>query len=467
MFERFKARSIRWQIVASAIGPVLLVAFLTIITQPFTLYAPESLSYARNTALKIEMVAQQIRAASTPEQQAAILDVVSKTGLQVEEVSIAELAPVASPPVPRQDVRQIVRDNLPDTVITNFRSDTSSGRLHNVLVVGIGEDRALAFLPSPPPPASWITDKQINLILKVIVVLLPVLLLSLCAASMITAPLLRFADAAEKLRPDDGPDRPFEEEGAAEIRTLAKSLNDMRSRVRSMVHDRTQMLRAISHDLRTPLTRLRLRAERSTQPELRAAILTDIAVLSDMIEDTLTYLNKGMVTEKLLNVDLPSLLGTVCSDFSDMSHNLKYAGPERFAYRCKPRSLARAVTNLVENSTKFAKRISVTLSVIESGTVRISVVDDGPGLPANLRTRVLEPFFKGDTARTSADRSGFGLGLSIVDDIVRAHGGKIELLNVKPHGLNAQIDLPAQNAMPAGQMRAKSLDHVQQHNQRV
>lgn len=447
MFKRFKTRSIRWQIAASAIGPVILVALLAIITQPLTLYSPESLSYVRNTALKIEMVVEQIRASSTPEQEAAILDAVSKTGLQVEEVPIAELVPAGATP-PGQDVRQLVRKNLPDRVITNFRDDTATGRLRNVLVVDVGDGKALAFLPSPAPPDSWITDKQINLTLKVMVVILPVLLLSLYAASMITAPLLKFAEAAENLKPDDGPDRPFDEDGAAEIQTLAKSLNDMRSRVRSMMHDRTRMLRAISHDLRTPLTRLRLRAERSTQPELRAAILTDITVLSDMIEDTLTYLSKEMVTEKLLNVDLPSLLETVCSDFSDMGCNIKYVGPERFAYRCKPRSLARAVTNLVENSTKFAKEISITLSIIANGSVRISVVDDGPGLPASLRTRVLEPFFKGDTARTSADRSGFGLGLSIVDDIVRAHGGTIELLSVKPHGLNAQIDLPAENVLP-------------------
>ena len=150
-----------------------------------------------------------------------------------------------------------------------------------------------------------------------------------------------------------------------------------------------------------------------------------------------------MASEKPVNADLPSLLSTVCSDFSDIGFNVTYVGAERFTYRCKPRSLARAVANLVDNSTKFAGHAIVELSVLENGTVRISVIDEGPGLLGGLRTLALEPFFKADTARTPAARTGFGLGLSIVDDIVRAHGGTIELLTRVPHGLLARIDLPA------------------------
>lgn len=446
MLKRIKARSIRWQIAASAIVPVILVALLIVATQPLTLYEPESLSYARGTAIEIETVVKQARAAETADQLAALLAIVSKSGLQVEEVSPAELQPDASLTIARKDARQLVRNNLPDAILTSFRAETETGILRDVLVVATGDGRALAFGLSPAPPDPWMTDKQINITLKVVLFIFPVLLLSLYAASMITAPLLAFAEAAETLKPDEGVDRPFDENGATEIRMLAKSLNDMRSRVRSMIEDRTRMLRAISHDLRTPLTRLRLRAERSNQPELKASFLADIAALSDMIDDTLIYLSKEMGADKLLNTDLPSLLETICADFTDMGYHVQYTGPERFAYRCKPRWLARAVTNLVENSTKFAQRITVTLSVVGPEVVRISVQDDGPGLPGNLRKRVLEPFFKVDTARTTSDRTGFGLGLSIVDDIVRAHGGKIELLNAIPHGLIAHIDLPAEDA---------------------
>ncbi|MCA1408894.1 HAMP domain-containing protein [Ensifer sp. IC3342] len=456
MFKRFWIGSIHRQIAALAIGPVIGLVILGTISELVLRDDLESVSYARMTALKIEMVIDQIRASASAEQKAAILDAMSKAGLQVEEVSAAELSQKAETEIPADDVRRLVRDNLPTTSATAFRSETSAGTLHDVLVVGIGNDRALAFLPAPPPPDAWISDQQVSIVLQLMGLVLPVVLLSLYAARVIAAPLLEFAEAAETLRPDDGPDKPFNESGAAEIRTLARSLNEMRSRVRGMIDDRTRMLRAISHDLRTPLTRLRLRAERSAQPELKAALLKDISALSDMINDTLTYLSKEMAAEKPVNADLPSLLATVCSDFSDVGFDVRYVGPERFAYRCKPRSLARAITNLVENSTKFAQEISVELSVLENGTVRISVVDDGPGLPVSLRTRVLEPFFKADTARTSSDRGGFGLGLSIVDDIVRAHGGTIELLNRAPHGLAAQMDFPAEGPAACGAAPKKS-----------
>ncbi|THK37928.1 HAMP domain-containing protein [Ensifer sp. MPMI2T] len=456
MFKRFWIGSIHRQIAALAIGPVIGLVILGTISELVLRDDLESVSYARMTALKVEMVIDQIRASDSAEQKAAILDAMSKAGLQVEEVSAAELSQKVETEIPADDVRRLVRDNLPTTSATAFRSETSAGTLHDVLVVGIGNDRALAFLPAPPPPDAWISDQQVSIVLQLMGLVLPVVLLSLYAARVIAAPLLEFAEAAETLRPDDGPDKPFNESGAAEIRTLARSLNEMRSRVRGMIDDRTRMLRAISHDLRTPLTRLRLRAERSAQPELKAALLKDISALSDMINDTLTYLSNEMAAEKPVNADLPSLLATVCSDFSDVGFDVRYVGPERFAYRCKPRSLARAITNLVENSTKFAQEISVELSVLENGTVRISVVDDGPGLPVSLRTRVLEPFFKADTARTSSDRGGFGLGLSIVDDIVRAHGGTIELLNRAPHGLSVQMDFPAEGHAACGAAPKKS-----------
>jgi len=443
MIKRFRIGSIRRQIAALAIGPIICLVILSAISDYFLQEDLESTSYARTTAAKIESVIDLVRASTSPEQKAAILDASSNTGLRVEEVAMAELSQ-SETNIYFEDVRYKVQEYLPVNFTTSFRSETATGSLRNVLVVGIGENRALAFSPAPPPPDSWISDEEAIIALELMGLVLPVALLSLYAARVIAAPLLEFAKAAETLKVDDGPDRPFKQRGATEIQTLAKSLNDMRSRVRHMIDDRTRMLRAISHDLRTPLTRLRLRVERSTQPELKAAMLKDISALSDMINDTLAYLSKETASEKTVNTDLPSLLTTVCSDFSDIGFSVTYAGAERFAYRCKPRSLARAVTNLVENGTKFAGHVVVELSVLENGAVRISVIDDGPGLAGSLQTLVLEPFFKADTARTPANRSGFGLGLSIVDDIVRAHGGTIELLNRMPHGLVARMEFPAE-----------------------
>ncbi|WP_455873394.1 ATP-binding protein [Rhizobium yanglingense] len=448
MFTCMRVGSIRRQIAALAIGPIIALVLIGTIAEYLLADDFESVSYAKTTALKIEMVIDQLRASGSREEENVVLDVVSRTGLRVEEVSPAELSQPGGPEPPIDDVRDMIRKNLPESIVTSYRDATAGGQLREVLVVDIGGGRAMAFQPSPPPPDTWINDYQVSIVLQLMGLVLPVILLSLYAASMITAPLMKFSQAAEKLRPDDGPDRPFDERGAAEIRTLAKSLNDMRSRVREMIDDRTRMLRAISHDLRTPLTRLRLRVERSNQPELKAAILRDIAILGGMINDVLSHLSKEMASEKIVNADLPSLLGMVCSDFADVGFQVTYAGAERFAYRCRPQSLARAVANLVENSTKFAQSVTVELMVLENGTVRISVVDDGPGVPANLRSRVLDPFFKIDQARAPNERSGFGLGLSIVNDIVRAHGGTLELSNRLPRGLVARIDLPADADTP-------------------
>lgn len=442
MSERLRGGSIRRQIAAVALGPIICLVILSEISDWLLREDLESVSYARATASKIETVIDLVSASTSATQEAAILDASTTTGLRVEEVEISELAQ-SEADISRDDVRYTVQKNLPDTVETSFRSETATGSLRDVLVVGVGENRALAFLPAPAPPDAWISDEEVLIVLELLGLVLPVVLLSLYAARVISAPLLEFAKAAETLTADEKPDRPFKESGAAEIRILAKSLNDMRSRVRHMIDDRTRMLRAISHDLRTPLTRLRLRLERSTQPELKAAMLNDISVLSDMINDTLTYLSKEMASEKPVDADLPSLLATVCSDFADIGLNVTYVGAERFTYHCRPRSLARAIANLVENSTKFAGHAVVELSVLKNGAVRINVIDEGPGLPGNLPSLVMEPFFKADTARTTSSRTGFGLGLSIVDDIVRAHGGTIELLNRVPHGLIAQIDLPA------------------------
>jgi signal transduction histidine kinase len=260
---------------------------------------------------------------------------------------------------------------------------------------------------------------------------------------LITAPLTQFADAVRSLDPDQGPDRPFPEGCSLEMRTLAASLNDMRVRVQDMLADRTRMVRAISHDLRTPLTRLRLKAERSAEPHLRTAMLRDITRLDEMITETLTFLNKDASGEERVPADLPSILQTVCADFADMGVDIVYEGPDRFTYPCKPQALTRAVSNLVDNGTKFASSIVARLVVGEDGAAQIRVEDDGPGIPEELRHEVLKPFFKGNTARSGSGRGGFGLGLSIVSDVVHGHGGTIELLDRDPNGLIVSLSFPA------------------------
>ncbi|MBB4573417.1 ATP-binding protein [Rhizobium lentis] len=440
MLARFFAGSIHRQIAVLAVAPVVLFAILGIISENLAIKEPESVSQARAIAMRIEFVTDMIRSAETADQETTILEAARRTGLQVEEVSAAELqGPELQ--VDEDDFRFEIENNFSPGVDAKLRATTETGHLQPVLVVGMDQRRALAFLPPPAVSDSRITDREISDLLATMAMFVPVVLLSLYGSRMIASPLQRFSQAARDLDPDDGPERPFDEIGPPEVRTLAKSLNDMRSRVHGMIEARTRTLRAISHDLRTPLTRLRLRAERSTELPLRTALLADIDALTLMVEETLVYLRKDTSNEVQLRADLPSLINTVCNDFTDMGYLVAYRGPDRFAYPCRPHALKRAVANLVDNGTKFAQNVNVVLLVKPDGSISISVTDDGPGIPPEFHADVLQPFYKLDSARN--DRGGFGLGLSVVKDVVDSHFGTLTLENATPHGLIAEINLPS------------------------
>ncbi|HEV7417397.1 MAG TPA: two-component sensor histidine kinase, partial [Tianweitania sediminis] len=151
MSKRFRGGSIRRQIAAVALGPIICLVVLSEISDWLLREDLESVSYARATASKIESVVDLVRASTAPGQKAAILDASSRTGLRVEEVGVAELQQ-STPNIPSADLRHVVQENLPAGFPTSLRSETATGSLRDVLVVGIGEDQALAFLPAPPPP---------------------------------------------------------------------------------------------------------------------------------------------------------------------------------------------------------------------------------------------------------------------------------------------------------------------------
>jgi len=266
-----------------------------------------------------------------------------------------------------------------------------------------------------------------------------IILFSTFSVWTITRPLRRIASAAMRADISLGPEL-FEERGSVEIIALARALNGMQRRISAMVEARTRMLRGISHDLRTPLTRLRLRAERVSENEIRDALLADIKQIDRLLRESLGYLRDNHHREVPQRADLGSLLQTVCDEFTDMGHDVTYHGPARMVASFKPLALTRAVTNLCDNATKFGKRVDVELRAA-GGEVTIDVADDGPGISAEHRAQVLEPFYKIDAARGKAD-SGFGLGLSIVAEIVQAHHGKLELLDQHPNGLIARLVIP-------------------------
>jgi signal transduction histidine kinase len=170
-------------------------------------------------------------------------------------------------------------------------------------------------------------------------------------------------------------------------------------------------------------------------------MLRDIAGVNAMLGETLVYLRDGERSDPVQRVDLAILLQTICAEFADVGYTVDYDGPRRFTFSCRTQAITRAVTNVIDNAVKHGSIVTVALHVARSTAVEIEVSDDGPGIPLEFRDKVLEPFFKIDSARTAGKRSGFGLGLSIARDIVRRHGGEIHLGDRDRGGLTVRMSL--------------------------
>jgi signal transduction histidine kinase len=264
--------------------------------------------------------------------------------------------------------------------------------------------------------------------------------LGLWAARALAAPLSSFAKAAENFSLDGGAE-PLPERGPEEIRSVARALNRMHERIARLMSDRTRMLAAISHDLRTPITRLRLRAEFIEDEGNRKRMLMDLDQMRAMLESVLSLLRNDHKVEAVTLVDIASTLQLVADQFGDMGHVVHYDGPASATAAARPDDLHRGVTNLVENAVRFGAEVTIRLDVSGSRLV-IDVEDDGPGISDARKQEMLEPFVRGDDARTMDESTGFGLGLSIARAIALAHGGELSLHDRIPHGLIVRMQLP-------------------------
>jgi signal transduction histidine kinase len=267
-----------------------------------------------------------------------------------------------------------------------------------------------------------------------------VTLLGLWAARALTAPLSSFAKAAETFSLN-GAAAPLPERGPEEIRSVAKALNRMRERITGLIDDRTKMLAAISHDLRTPITRMRLRSEFIEDETHRARMLDDLDQMRSMLESVLSFLRNDRRLESMTLVDIASTLQLVTDQFADMGRKVGYDGPAHAMATVRPDDLHRSVTNLVENAVRFGAEATIRLRV-SADQLTIDVEDDGPGISDAQKNNVLEPFVRGDDARNMDEAAGFGLGLSIANAIALAHGGVLSLHDRQPHGLVVRMQLP-------------------------
>ncbi len=268
--------------------------------------------------------------------------------------------------------------------------------------------------------------------------------LTLWAVRRLTAPVRTLAEAAEALGRDvNAP--PLPENGPTEVAIAAVAFNTMASRIRRFVQDRTELLTAIGHDLRTPITRLKLRAEFVEDDEQRNKILADLEELEAMVSATLAFGRDARTTEPVSSIDLPELLRTILDEAGDanpdVSAKLTYDGPAHLTVRARSLSLKRVFVNLVSNAINYGGAARVRLSTGAGRMVVIEIEDDGPGIPSGDLDRVFEPFHRGEPSR-NRETGGVGLGLPIARNIMRAHGGDVTIANRPSIGARATVTLP-------------------------
>lgn len=289
------------------------------------------------------------------------------------------------------------------------------------------------------------------------------LAVALWSAARLARPVERLADAVERATDPLKPD-PLPRRGPVEVAALADAMNQTRVALCDMLEGRTRLLAAISHDLRSPVTRLRLRTEFIDDEALRAKFVADLDDMQAMIASILDFLVEDVMREEVELVSFSSLLQSLCDDYADMGMPVDFTAPAPLEFepvrtvfggsggrisfdqhrplllKGRPRSLRRAFANLIENAVKYGGRAEVSVHA-DSHDVIVDIVDDGPGIPEDRLADVMKPFVRLEPSRNRST-GGSGLGLSIVKSVVDAHQGRIELINRLRGGLRVRVTLP-------------------------
>lgn len=331
--------------------------------------------------------------------------------------------------------------NLPGTTMRmgmQMAQIISGAPLHHAIRVSIqlADGQWVNFSSAVPESDSfWSTASVFSLLSMTAAVIL----LSIWVVRRLTNPLRAFAAAAERLGKDvQAP--PLPNTGPVEVRRAAQAFNGMQDRLRRFVENRTSMLAAISHDLRTPLTRLRLRAELVEVEENRTKMLAALDDMEAMISSTLAFARQDAECEETRTVDISALLESICDDMADTGASVELDTPDKVRLNCRPTAMKRAFVNLIDNAVKYGGNARIQLG-IGGEALSVTIEDDGPGIEADKLEQVFQPFFRVEPSR-NPETGGAGLGLSVAQTIIHAHGGEIFLANRVPRGLKVTIRLP-------------------------
>ena len=256
----------------------------------------------------------------------------------------------------------------------------------------------------------------------------------------VVTPIERLAVAAEKIGVDIDAE-PLDEQGTREVAIAARAFNKMQARLQRLIHGQTQMLAAISHDLRSAVTRLELRGELLKDETERAGLLRVTHDMRQMVQSVLDFIRGHDTSEETRNINLTALVESLCEDLKDEGFALDYQidEPPR-VLSCRPAALRRAIQNLIDNAVQYGGKANLSFFAQEADLV-IAIEDDGPGIPADQLQEVFKPFYRLEPSR-NPKTGGVGLGLAIAQNIVHAHGGEVLLMNREGGGLRAEIHLP-------------------------
>ncbi|MES2049536.1 MAG: ATP-binding protein [Pseudomonadota bacterium] len=261
------------------------------------------------------------------------------------------------------------------------------------------------------------------------------------AVKQATRPLLRLAEAAEVLGsslhceaiPEDGP---------SEVARAAVAFNAMQAQIKDHLAERVQILAAISHDLQTPITRMRLRAELMDSGSLQEKFQSDLDAMQILVEEGITYARSAQrTTEKICRVDVDALLDSLVCDYVDAQHSVRLSGELGMILSTRPNTLKRIIINLLDNALKFADEVEIQITRTAPELISVSVLDRGPGIPESELAAVLQPFYRVENSR-NRNTGGTGLGLAIAQQLARALQGSITLSNRDGGGLEATLIFP-------------------------
>lgn len=429
---------------------IWLVGIALVLAVSFALFIGERERIGRSALF--EGIAQEVAASAdvldrlTPAERGRWLGELGRRRLRL---SLRPLPERAHPLPPDHPLLRALRAAMPEREVALFihhRGEGPHGALLIALRLADGSPLQVR-LPGIPPAPNFPMPAPGRLLAALAALIGGVLGLTWVAVRIATRPLSRMAEAARRLgeAPEHSP--PLDIRGPTEVTQAAAAFNHMQQRVREHIAERTRILAAISHDLQTPITRLRLRAEMIEDDGLRTRFQADLDAMQALVREGLDYARSRDNTAPLQPVDVNGLLEALCSDAADMGWSVALHGRAAQPCPAQPVALRRALWNLVENGVKFGKRVEIVVE--DSPTFAlVRIRDHGPGLPEAELEKVFEPFYRTEASR-SRETGGTGLGLAIARNLLRAQGGDVRLANAPGGGLEATVTLPRRGSAGA------------------